>query len=78
MDANTYRFTLFLSGATDLDEAICNKLFEAGCSDGTPALISGDFQIQFDREAASLSRAIYTACEDVRKAGLDVIRVNYE
>lgn len=78
MDANTHTFTLFLTGIEDITDTVGDKLFEAGCDDGTLGMCEGVVSINFDREAESLSRAIYTACEDVRKAGFDVNRVVYE
>ena len=73
-----YEFTLVLGGSLELTEEIADKLFEAGCNDGTPGTSGGVFSIDFHREAGSLEEAIRSAIRDVRSAGFDVARVEME
>ena len=46
--------------------------------DGTISTIAGTPQIHFHREAGSLEAAIRAAIQDVRSAGFDVVRVEWE
>ncbi len=38
---NNYDFTLILSSPTELTEDLADKLFVAGCDDGTPSSCEG-------------------------------------
>jgi hypothetical protein len=73
-----YEFTLILKGRLALTEQLADKLFEAGCSDGTPGTCNGVFSIDFHREANSLQQAISSAIENVKSAGCVVERVEIE
>ena len=75
MSEAIHRFTVILSGLTEMTDAAANALYEAGCDDGSPGSCEG---VAFDREASSLSEAIHSAVRDVRKAGFDVVRVEIE
>jgi hypothetical protein len=70
----TYAFSIVLSAAK-LSVKECDALFEAGCDDGTIVTRNGETFIAFDRQAASLEKAIRSATTDVRTAGFDVVRV---
>jgi hypothetical protein len=74
---NTYNFSLVISQPTmNFDEA-ADKLFEAGCDDGTFGISNGLYEIEFDREANSFEEAIRSAISDVKKAkiGSRILRV---
>jgi len=73
-----YEFSLILKGSPELTEDICDKLFEAGCDDGTPGTCNGLFSIDFHRKADSLEAAINSAINNVKAAGYDVERVEIE
>jgi len=73
-----HRFTLILTGLTEMTDAAANALYEAGCDDGTPGSSDGVAFVGFDREATDLSHAIRSAVADVRKAGFDIVRVEIE
>ena len=73
-----YEFTLILEGSVELTDAIADKLFEAGCNDGTPGTCEGVFSIDFHREATSLEDAIRSAIANVKAAGYEVERVEIE
>ncbi|NIO42549.1 MAG: hypothetical protein GTO41_21835 [Burkholderiales bacterium] len=75
---NKYEFSLILTGAPELTEDIADKLFKAGCDDGTPGTCNGVFSIDFHREANSLEEAINSAIKNVREAGYDVERVQID
>jgi hypothetical protein len=70
-----YEFTLILKGAWELTEEIADKLFDAGCDDGTPGTCNGVFSIDFHREAHSLESALRSAIAQVKSAGYEVERV---
>jgi hypothetical protein len=74
-----HEFTLVLTGIVDLDDEVMDALFEAGCSDATPALRSRVVSLTFSRAAASLEEAILGATRDIRAAGIgaDVLRVEF-
>ncbi len=65
----TYDFTVVLKDAPELTEELADKLFAAGCDDGTPAMCCGSTTIDFHREAATLEDAIRSAIADVNSAG---------
>jgi hypothetical protein len=70
-----YDFTLVLSGSPELTEDLADKLFAAGCDDGTPSTCEGILSIDFSREATDLESAIRSAIADVTSAGCVVDRV---
>ena len=72
-----YEFSLILT-VSELTEEDCNRLYEAGCNDGTIVTRDMKTHVAFDREAASLEDAIRTATENVRSAGFEVARVEME
>jgi hypothetical protein len=55
-----YEFTLILAGSPELTEEVAERLFAAGCDDGTPGACNSVFSIDFHRQAPSfeLARAI--------------------
>ena len=73
-----YEFTLILAGAPELTEEAADRLFEAGCNDGTPGTCNGVFSIDFHRQAPSLEEAIRSAIAHVKLAGYKVERVEME
>lgn len=73
-----YEFTLILSGSPELTEEAAERLFEAGCDDGTPGTCNGVFSIDFHRQAPSLEEAIRSAIANVKSAGYEVERVEIE
>lgn len=75
---NTYEFTVVLANVEEFSEDALDRLFEAGCDDGTPGRFAGDFVIEFDRSAPSLETAIRSAIDNVLAAGFDVKRVQLD
>lgn len=73
-----YEFTLVLKGSPELTDEIADRLFAAGCDDGSPGTCNGVFTIDFHREAESLEAAIQSAIQNVKTAGHDVERVEIE
>lgn len=73
-----YEFTLILKGSHDLTEEIADRLFEAGCDDGSPGTCAGEFCIDFHRTARTLEEAIHSAIANVKSAGYDVDRVEIQ
>jgi len=67
-----YAFTLILNAEPNQDQI---KRVNALLDDGTISTTNDVPQVKFHREAASLVDAIRSAIADVRKASLDVIRV---
>lgn len=73
-----YEFIVILHGLDTIDDDLADKLFEAGCDDGSPFSTCGIAGIGFSREAESLEAAIRSAVADVQKAGCTVERVQIE
>ena len=73
-----YEFSLILKQGTTITEELADKLFDAGCDDGTPGTFCGTPYISFHRDADSLESAIRSAVADVQKAGCLVERVQIE
>ena len=72
-----YEFSVILTGdVLTFDD--CDRLYEAGCDDGTIVTRSGVHFIGFDREADSLEEAIRSAIANVQKAGFQVAKVELE
>ena len=74
----TYDFTLILSSPTELTEDFADKLFAAGCDDGTPSSSAGTLSIDFTRDATDLESAIRSAVSNVATAGGVVDRVEID
>jgi len=75
---NTYEFTIFLKGIDELTDDAADRLFEAGCDDGSPGQREGECFVDFDRESASLEEAIFSAVNNVRAAGFSIERVQMD
>jgi hypothetical protein len=75
---STYDFTLILSSPTELNEEFADKLFAAGCNDGTPSSSAGTLSIDFSRDATDLESAIRSAVSNVATAGGVVGRVEID
>jgi len=73
-----WRFTLFLRDIEEMTVELSDRLFEAGCDDGSPSSSQGVSKIGFDRESTTLEDAIRSAVTDVRRAGVDVDHVEIE
>jgi hypothetical protein len=71
----TYEFTLILQGSPELTDEVADRLFEAGCDDGSPGTCNGVFSIDFDRTGRTLEAAIASAISDVKSAGFGVERI---
>jgi hypothetical protein len=65
----TYDFTVVLKDSPELTEELADRLFAAGCADGSPGMGCGSTVVDFHREAASLEDAIRSAVADVNAAG---------
>jgi hypothetical protein len=74
----THEFSVILSGVSEVTEEAADALFEAGCDDGTFVSRDGVAYVAFSREADSLEAAIKSAIRDVRKAGYEVSRIEFE
>lgn len=73
-----WRFTLHLKDVEEMTMELSDRLFESGCSDSSPSSSRGHSEVSFDREAPTLQDAIRSAVSDVRKAGVEVDRVEIE
>ena len=74
----TYDFDVVLAAGTDMTEELADRLFDAGCDDGTPGTFCCVPYISFHREADSLESAIRSAVADVQQAGCVVERLQIE
>ena len=73
-----YRFTAYLAGVREITDADADRLFEAGCDDGTPGSRDGMAFVGFSREADSLDAALRSAIANLSGAGYCVERVELE
>jgi hypothetical protein len=73
-----YDFTVVLKDAPELTEELADKLFAAGCDDGSPGMCAGTTSIDFHRDASSLEEAIRSAVANVSAAGCVVARVEID
>jgi len=74
-----YDFTLVLSDdIRDFTDDQVDALYDAGCDDATIAQRYGRVFVTFSREAESLTEAIISAINDIRRAniGAEVMRVD--
>lgn len=74
----TYDFTVVLRDAPELTEELADRLYAAGCDDGTPGMCCGVTTISFHRSAPSLEEAIRSSIASVNAAGCVVERVQIE
>jgi len=74
----TYDFTVVLRATPELTEDLADRLYAAGCDDGTPGMCCGSTTIDFHRAAATLEEAIRSAIANVNSAGCVVERVQIE
>ena len=77
-NVKSYAFDVVLKGVSEVTDDQADRLFAAGCDDGTPAVCAGTAWIHFDREAASLEEAIRSAVMQVQAAGLVVSKVELD
>ena len=71
-----HHFTLIVDGPDLQDDTLIDAVFEAGCDDAAIGRIDGIQYIDFDRESASLDRAILSAVADLERIdGVDVVRI---
>jgi hypothetical protein len=75
---STYAFTVVLANVDGFSSDALDRLFEAGCDDGTPGQFAGECVIEFDRASPSLEVAIRSAIDNVWAAGFDVKRVQLD
>jgi hypothetical protein len=73
-----YEFTVMLVFDVKMTEEVCDRLFEAGCDDGSPGTGCGWPYIDFTRETDYLESAIRSAVGDVERAGCKVARVQLD
>ena len=72
-----YEFSLILT-TDDVTDEEADRLYEAGCDDGSILTRNGVTVIQFDRHAKTLDEALASAIHNVEGAGLHVARVEIE
>lgn len=72
-----HEFALILAQPEQSEED-ADRLYEAGCDDGSICTCQGVTRIDFHREAESLETAIRSAVADVRRAGFQVARVEID
>jgi hypothetical protein len=63
-----HEFALILARPEESEED-ADRLYEAGCSDGSISTSNGQTRIDFHREAESLEAAIRSAVADVNRGG---------
>jgi hypothetical protein len=73
-----HRFTLILSGVSELTPELANTLYEATDGDIEFNVRSGVAFLEFERQARTLRDAITSAIQDVEGAGIGVRVVRVE
>jgi hypothetical protein len=73
-----YDFTLVLAGDLELTDELSDRLYAAGCDDGSPGMSQGVVSVDFHREGDSLQSAIRSAIANVNAAGCTVARVEID
>lgn len=68
----TFEFKIVLAGLPELTDDQSDRLFQAGCGDGTIVSRDGTTFVRFSRESSSLEEAIRSAAADVQTAGFGV------
>ena len=63
-------FALILGDVTDLNPAMDDALFEAGCDDATICVRAGRMYLTFSRIATTMKEAILSAIRDVQNANI--------
>lgn len=77
-NGDTHNFVLVFSGPAEIDGALEDGLFEAGCDDATLAFRNGVYYLEFDRRAPSRDAAIRSAVRDVQRADPRITGVSVE
>jgi hypothetical protein len=72
-----HEFSVILSRPEESEED-ADRLYEAGCADGSISTTGGVTRIDFHREAESLEQAIRSAVADVNRAGFPVARIEID
>jgi len=66
-----HHFILVLSGVDENTDGLEDALYQAGCNDALINYRNGIVCLDFDREANTLSNAIFSAINDIENAGID-------
>ena len=74
----SYSFDVIVKDVSEPTDEHADKLFDAGCDDGTLASRDGVTWIHFDRDAPSLEDAIRSAVAQVHSTGLIVAKVELD
>lgn len=74
----TYEFDVMLKDVSEITDEQADRLFDAGCDDGTPVSRDGVAWVHFDREASSLEEGIRSAVAEVRSAGFTVSKIELD
>lgn len=70
-----HRFALIVSGPDHEADDFEDRFLRAGCDDATISVEKGAIVLAFSREGRSLTRAIFSAVNDVQAAGAKALRV---
>lgn len=70
----TYDFTFVVGNADPHADDFEDRFFEAGCDDATLVLMHGAVAVCFNRSAEHYKDAVFSAYEDILKAGATVDR----
>jgi hypothetical protein len=72
-----HEFTVILAQPEESEDD-AERLFEAGCDDGSISTSGGVTRIDFHRQAESLEAAMCAAVADVHRAGFQVARIEID
>ena len=71
----THEFTIVADGLDPTAEDFETRFLEAGCDDAAVAFQKGRILVDFARRAPSLEAALASAVDNVRAAGVQVVRI---
>ena len=75
MNHGHFEFTLIIAEVGQMNDALVDALYEAGCDDGLICHSELEIEIEFARVALTLEQAIESAIANVESTGLKVTRV---
>lgn len=71
----SHEFTIVAGGPSVEDDEWTDRFYEAGCDDALLMVQRGLFVLDFNREAETFEDALASACENVRSAGAQIVRI---
>lgn len=78
MELFEFIIVLDFDGDITMDERHANKIYDAGCSDGTVMVTDSKNYVHFARYAKTWTEAVSSASENIQAAGYKIKEVKLE